>query len=303
MADASFDDFVTHTPATHAYRSRAGRVGRVVNLTGAVVSVALVVGVAVWGYRLAVRDVTGVPVIQAMSDPMRIAPEDPGGRIAAHLGLSVNTVAAEGTAAPLPEQLILAPRPLDLADEDAPGLTARALAEADGPEIMPGTGETGTARAADPAAEHALALAEELVAGIVSGNGPTASAADAGNGLARSPRPQPRPRVAGLSAVQATSSAPAPVTEIDPATLTAGTRLVQLGAFDDAAAARTEWDRIAAASGGIMADKARVIQPATSGGRDFFRLRAHGFASEDEARRFCAAIEGSGPRCVPVTQR
>ena len=109
MADASFDDFVTQPPVPR--RSRAARVGRVVNMAGAVVSVGLVAGVAVWGYRLAVRDVTGVPVILAMSDPMRIAPEDPGGRIAAQLGLSVNAVAAEGTAAPLPDQLILAPRP------------------------------------------------------------------------------------------------------------------------------------------------------------------------------------------------
>jgi hypothetical protein len=52
--------------------------------------VALVVGLGVWGYKLAVRDVRGVPVIQAMDGPMRIAPEIPGGEIADHQGLAVN---------------------------------------------------------------------------------------------------------------------------------------------------------------------------------------------------------------------
>ena len=37
---------------------------------------------AIWGYKLAVRDVLGVPVMQAMDGPMRIAPDDPGGEIA-----------------------------------------------------------------------------------------------------------------------------------------------------------------------------------------------------------------------------
>ena len=35
------------------------RVGRFVNLVGAAMSIALVVGVGIWGYRLTVRDVAG----------------------------------------------------------------------------------------------------------------------------------------------------------------------------------------------------------------------------------------------------
>ncbi|MFN3938870.1 MAG: SPOR domain-containing protein, partial [Gemmobacter sp.] len=117
MAEANFDEFVTD-PA----HSGAGLVGRLINFTGAALSLALLVGVVVWGYRIAVRDATGVPVIQAMQGPMRVAPEDPGGVVAAHLGLAVNRVAGEGTAAPPAERVILAPRPIDLSDEDRPGL-------------------------------------------------------------------------------------------------------------------------------------------------------------------------------------
>jgi hypothetical protein len=136
--------------------------------------------------------------------------------------------------------------------------------------------------------------------------------ADAGAGLARSPRPRPRAGPAasgsdlsglGVTAVE-TVAAVSP-RELDPATLSPGTRLAQLGAFEDVAAARAEWDRIAARAGALMEGKARVLQPATSAGRDFIRLRVAGFANEDEARRFCTAVEASAGmlRCIPVTHR
>ncbi len=53
----------------------------------------------------------------------------------------------------------------------------------------------------------------------------------------------------------------------------------------------------------MIEGKARVIEAASSSGRDFFRLRVHAFASEEDARLFCAAIGPGGKRCVAVTQR
>jgi hypothetical protein len=52
-----------------------------------------------------------------------------------------------------------------------------------------------------------------------------------------------------------------------------------------------------------MAGKSMVVQPALSGGRTFYRLRALGFADEDEARRFCSALLAENATCIPVTQR
>ena len=46
-----------------------------------------------------------------------------------------------------------------------------------------------------------------------------------------------------------------------------------------------------------------VVQSAQSGGRTFYRLRAHGFAGEDDARRFCAALLAENAACIPVAQR
>ncbi len=107
----------------------AGRppVSGAVNLLGAVTSIALVLGLGIWGYKLAVRDVSGVPVIQAQSGPMRIQPENPGGQLAVHSGLSVNAVQAEGTAEPTADRLVLAPNPVDVIAADEAGLDLAAL--------------------------------------------------------------------------------------------------------------------------------------------------------------------------------
>ncbi len=78
-------------------------------MLGAAASVALIAGLGWWGYDLAMRDARGVPVVRALEGPMRVAPEDPGGEVVDHQGLSVNNVAAVGAAAPPPDRLVLAP--------------------------------------------------------------------------------------------------------------------------------------------------------------------------------------------------
>ncbi|MDF1717219.1 MAG: SPOR domain-containing protein [Antarcticimicrobium sp.] len=97
-----------------------GAIGKAVNVAGALASLALVVGIGIWGYKLMIRDVSGVPVVRALEGPMREQPKDPGGQPADHQGLAVNAVAAGGTAAPPPDRLALAPRPVGLTDEDLP---------------------------------------------------------------------------------------------------------------------------------------------------------------------------------------
>lgn len=110
-------------------------VSRWVQLAGAATSIAMVLGVVVWGYKLAVRDVSGVPVIRAIEGPARIAPEDPGGDLARHTGLSVNEVTGKGLAAPGPERVILAPEADRLDDSDQPMTGVRALAQVDRTEL------------------------------------------------------------------------------------------------------------------------------------------------------------------------
>ncbi len=351
MADVDFDDFEGGYAPGAALRP--GWLPGLVNIAAAACSVGLVVGMAVWGYQLAMRDVNGIPVMRALADPMRTAPVDPGGNEALHQGLSVNAVAAFGTAAPLPDQVILAPNAVELIDEDVAGLIdAPALGSAtlspDPVATDPVATVTNQATdlAAEPVAEAPLdsttsggladpaplidpaAIAAAIAAALAAepaaelGEPALEPVADTdtgpgnGNGLAASPRPSPRPsgRPAALAgsggsvsdvqsvagSVAGSGAAPA---EIDPASLAVGTRLVQLGAFDDTAAAGVEWTRLQSGFAELMAAKSMVIQPAQSGGRTFYRLRAHGFADEDDARRFCAALLAEGAACIPVAHR
>lgn len=281
-----------------------GRGPRMVQIAGAVCSVALVLGLGVWGYRLAVRDIAGVPVIRALEGPMRVAPTDPGGEQADHQGLAVNDVAAEGSAAPVADKLVLAPKPVELTLEDQPGLsplavedetqTARLDSPAEMVPVAPVTTEDAVADALAAALEDATFDPGVETAALDANGQPAPEGA-----VTRSPRPMPRPDQTATPVAEAVA---APV-EMDPATLEVGARLVQFGAFETDKEARAEWVRLAGRFGDLMAGKAMVIQPAESGGRTFFRLRAHGFDDEDEARRFCSALVAENASCIPVAHR
>lgn len=219
MAEMNFDEF----DSGYAVPSR-GNAGRWVNLFGAACSVALVIGVAVWGYKLAVRDVAGIPVVRAVEGPLRISPDNPGGEVALHQGLSVNAVASSGTVAPLPDTLILAPQDVDLAADDAPGLAVlstienAAPATADGMAVSSLSDSPVTARPVEVATmpteemPNDLAVTEVLpatqeeavaaaLAAALSDDGETATAnataavapSVEGAAVAASPRPKARP--------------------------------------------------------------------------------------------------------------
>jgi hypothetical protein len=323
MADADYDFGGGFSPGSETPRQgardimAAAKLQRTLNIAGAVTSLALVLGLGVWGYKLAVRDVNGVPVIQALDGPLRIAPADPGGEIADNQGLAVNTVAAVGTAAPPPEKLVLAPRPVELAPEDTAGLGALplpGLSEASAPTDLL-TGNPDLSLAALPPSESAnpteiavdAALAEALGElpedGVVLGPELQAMAEPAPDGaIITSIRPKARPTSRAEPVAQETAALPAP-NEVDPATIAPGTRLVQFGTFDTAEEARAEWTKLQGRFGDLMAAKAMVVQPAESGGRTFYRLRAHGFEGEDDARRFCSAFVTENAVCIPVPQK
>lgn len=97
--------------------SLGARLGRLTHYLGAVVSVVLLIGLVVWGYKLVARDVSGVPVIRAVQGDARTAPDDPGGDLARNGGLSVNEVAA-GVNVPPNAEIAIAPAPTGLEEDD-----------------------------------------------------------------------------------------------------------------------------------------------------------------------------------------
>lgn len=357
MADVDFDEF-DGGYAEHEIDSgdAMGRARALINLAGAACSIALVIGLGIWGYKLAVRDVSGIPVVRALEGPLRIAPDNPGGDVAMHQGLSVNAVAAAGTALPLPEKLTLAPKEVALTPEDQAGTAELAqLPTADplasgaevvevapqapaslapieiAPFVMPEASASADALDANslavtaplPATQEdavAAALAAALADGETAEGGLSVvevAAADPVKSLRPKLRPTTRSAaaIAAVEPVAATAEAApetavdapvastAGVAEIDPSTIPAGTRLVQLGAFDDEASARGEWAKLQTDFPDLLLGKAMVVQSAQSGGRTFYRLRAHGFADEDVARQFCAAMLAQNASCIPVAQK
>lgn len=310
--------------------AEAGRVTQLINWAGAVVSIGLVIGVAIWGWQLLMRDVTDVPVIRAMEGPMRVAPDNPGGAVAENQGLAVNRLAEGEEAAPVPDELTLAPPPVDFAEvpelEQAFESASAASAVPSEDEVAPQSEELVVEATPETPAEpeDTEALIERLLAEAQ----PLEPVEDTAEiapgfeiipasvpGVSRSLRPSLRPaairaRAEAATVVttgESTASDPAPEAEAElelaSADLEAGTRLVQLGAFDTQDLARSEWDRLAQLYPDFFTARARVIEQATSGGQTFYRLRAHGFGDLSASRRFCAALVAQGAACIPVTVR
>ncbi|QXT38970.1 SPOR domain-containing protein [Gymnodinialimonas ceratoperidinii] len=305
----------------------ASRVTQLVNWAGALVSMGLVIGMGVWAFQLMVRDVADVPVIRALDGPMRVAPDNPGGSIAENQGLAVNRLAEGAEAAPVPDQLLLAPPPQDLAaaeigateepEEQAFENASSALPDIDAevvPEVVPEESTDALIarllQEATPLSDMDAPAVEEPDAAEIEIVSRAAVIPVSTPGVRRSPRPAFRP--AGLSA-RAAVLTPTPAVagvieddegfEIATSELDPGTRLVQLGAFDSPALARSEWERLTGNFPDFFLGRARVIEEATSGGQTFYRLRAHGFADLSASRRFCAALVAQGAACIPVTVR
>ncbi len=269
---------------------------------GALMSVALIAGLGVWGYQLVMRDVSGVPVIRALEGPMRIAPEDPGGERAAHQGLSVNSVAAVGTAEAPADRLILAPKPLDLAEQDLPRPQLTVVAPATTPAPVARPNRDDVSSLAEEIAEGVTPLSATIQSPELSSAVIPASVA----GVSRSPMPRARP-IGDLTAEAVANTVAlaigGPSIDVDPDTIAVGTRLVQFGAYDSEEAAREEWAKIDRQFNDFLRDKKRVIQRAASGGKTFYRLRAMGFADINDARRFCSALLADRQACIPVVTR
>ncbi len=163
MADFTYAGGATHgSSGSGGQGSDPGRpdLARIVGLTGAVLSAALMAGLVWWAWALMQRDVYGVPVVRALEGAMRESPADPGGSEARHQGLAVSRVQAEGMAAPPPAELVLAPQPVDLLPEDLPQsvlMAGKTLADAPATATVAPAEALSAAPAAAPDSDVTLA--------------------------------------------------------------------------------------------------------------------------------------------------
>lgn len=333
MAAINYDDYGDH--------ESVGTLALALNWIGAFLSVVLIAGLATWGWKLWVRDVTGIPVVQALEGPMRVAPEDPGGVANEYQGLAVNRIAEERIEAAPSDRVVLAPAPATLdegedlamaelpavpADDEVIELEAANTSTTLTPTITPSPSEevvttariepeTVIAPAARPQtssitldADEAVPSATDLAVAAALGNPelkpePAVVKVEA---AAHVPVVTPRPlvRPSNLQLVSLAAPAAAPVEgEVQASAIPVGTRLVQFGAFPNADEARAAWATIDGRFSDYMVGKDRVVQEASSGGRTFYRLRAMGFADLADARRFCSVLVTDGVNCIPVVQQ
>jgi hypothetical protein len=295
----------------------AGGVGLVktaLNWGVAALSLAVIAGFVYWTVNLGTRDPHDVPIVRAMEGPSRVAPDDPGGKQASHQGLAVNSVQSEGGVADPSNTVVLAPEPASLSDDDQPVTQATQVAQVAAqpaqtdpvvdpePEVAQTEEDLDAIEIADQVAEQ---LAQQQLANI----DPATIPRDNIRGTDYSPNASLRPkgRPTGLSteitAVQTTASTGATqdVAAVDSVPL--GTRLIQLGAYDSADLAKSEWAKLLGKHSHLLEDKKRLVVSAQSGGRKFYRLRAAGFNSLDESRALCSALLAVGTPCIPVTAR
>ena len=297
--------------------SDAPKLGVVAQAVGALLSLALVIGVGMWAYKLIVRDVSGIPVIAASEGPMREAPENPGGKSAEHQGLSVNAV-AEAEQVINPDQVTLAPRPTDLGSDALSPSGISTLVELNGgigstnslggttsSDATNGVTQLNVADLANQIAgsdgiSDQNGVAVEVIQKISVQNALLEALAEEGGEAVLSLRPRARPTDVLPASDLVEGQA---IRDIAATAIPVGTALVQLGAFDSDALARSAWLRLSQKFPNIMIDRARVVQETKRGGRTFYRLRAEGFSDLNDARRFCAFLVASNEDCIPVTVR
>jgi hypothetical protein len=293
MANATYEaqgDSERFNPAAYA------------NIVGAFISLAVFVGIVTWGAKTVLRDSSGVPVVRALEGPARVAPEDPGGLLVAHQGLTVNEVAGSQITVAADDPLQLAPRPINLQAEDQPiqpvvdrenaTATARAAVVLPEPEMDAAEtlviDETAESLAAMLAAGTDMAPVKEPASAVIP--------ASAGGGPIQSLRPRLRPFA--VFTRQTPRVAPRNILATQ---IVRGAPMAQLGAFGSAAIAEQAWADLSERHGDYLVGKPHVILQAAVGGGTIYRLRVHGFENQEEARRLCTALNRQNAECYSVT--
>lgn len=296
-------------------------------IAGAAVFVCLVAAMGLWAWRLGTRDASMVPVVKAMAGPSRVAPEEPGGLQAAHQGLEVNDVLA-GQPAPRIAPAHARPAPEILTAEDAPQgelvvsapaiLAERVMSEAGattGDEIVAlapadaGIAATAEAPLATELVSPADGEADALAAGPRPMNRPRGLVVARAKPASAEAAPAAKPRVAAEAPAKPRETAKAAPTAAKPAapatrevaSAKAGTRMVQLGAYDSEEMARRAWSRLVAANPDLLGAKSLYAERTTSNARVFYRLRVAGFENTDQTRAMCESLRARGVDCIPVT--
>ena len=284
---------------------------RLTQWIGGLVSVSLVIGAIFWVFELGRRDANEVPVIKAMSGEARETPEDSSGPIVENQGLQVNEVLAGDETAPIEAETRLAPPPQRLTAADATpapppepapatpatitlGQTPQADTGFQLPPSLPDADPNMT-RAVRRVMPEALSPTAELLSNAIAD-----AVSEVVNEAAAENTTAPVPEAVQPDSIETpTENRPAPDTPPE----AAGEVMIQLGAYDDEATANSDWNAAIEDNQDLMGRLVRFVERREAGGRVFYRLRARGFTSMDQATALCDALLKRDVPCIAVTAR
>ncbi len=270
-----------------------------VQWVGAATSVLLVVGAVYWVFQLGRRDATEVPVIKAMEGAARAVPENSGGPVVDNLGLQVNEVLGSNTTAPVEPETTRAPPPQRVMPEDvvpaeAPTPSAPILVPVEVPVVAETPAETTPLPPSLPGADPNMTRpARRVPSAGLSANADILSEAIA----------SALQEVVGESAPAADAPAAAQPQAPAPTPSYVGEIMIQFDMYDDEDSANRDYDQLLAENQDLLGRLVRFVERREAGGRVFYRLRARGFTSMDEATSMCDALLARAVKCIAVTAR
>jgi Flp pilus assembly protein TadD len=139
------------------------------------------------------------------------------------------------------------------------------------------------------------------IPGAISSSTPDPSAPQAAPAPSR-PAPVMAARAATKPAKPVTTPAPVPEMAAAPAPVAApspsGGYQVQLGALNSAPDATNVWNRISGKLPSLFEGKDPRIETASVNGKTYYRLRTGGFASRNDAAKFCGEVSSAGSACT-----
>lgn len=267
---------------------RAGPPARRMSVwTGAILSLVLAGGGAAWLWTLGTQDPRAIPVIAAMSEPVKTRPPTDADALTPHRDAQSYEIAAGRDAA---TATTLAPPPVRPTAQDP------TLAEMEA-SLGVAAADTGVSSNEDPAGE------EDAAAPEAEPEGPRPPAGT-GSDLAPASAPlvQARPEYLARRMRAASEEAVADAVDLARRAATSPWQ-IQLGAFRDPRLTREQWQLISGTHDALLDGRALAVQETVSGGETFYRLRVGPFASETEAADLCRTLEARGQTCITAENR
>lgn len=252
-------------------------------LLGALALVCLAVGIF-FGYSwfFGGGQTGDVPVVQAMNDPVKVKPENPGGlKVPYQDQLVLNQEDEEDETLPVVERLLPPPEA-----PQPPPREPEAAAPVEPPPAAPDTPNTDELAAA---ASRAVRNTQVVEAPVPDQSELLVVTPPAINETPQAPAPAKPAKPARAQTAAAVGTAPAK-----------GSYVVQLGSFTSTGGSEQAWAKLQKAHPELLGDMSLFVQRATVNDRTYYRVQAGPVPNRATAMDMCAQLKARKQDCLVV---